>query len=309
MKTSGHKKILLVAIVAFIFLLGQPFTWAQKSSPIKSKSIKKPSIQQRIPGENNLKKDRRSPSAQVVNSSGVTIYQAKVGNVLFSRHIGSCTDGCSTGFKNVNPGSNIISIKIERDSPWVVLGTLNGFENNKHYAVNLVEGARDGEGCAVLFLRHQTDPTFNSDRTKERLGKTCTIIPDNATKRPPDTQVVNNSGINIHQAKVGNVFFSRYIGSCSDGCSTGFKEIKAGSNTVSVKITPASPWVVIGTLNGFQNNKHYAVNFITGRDGAMCAELWLHHNPDIPFNENPVKERMRGNVCGRSAPIPLRPAD
>ncbi len=306
MKTSTYKNFYLFTIVIFVFLLIQPFAWAQKNSTIKDKNIKKPALQQRVPDTKDLKKGKRSPDAQVVNNSGENIYQVKVGNMIFSRHIGSCSDGCSTGFKKVNTGSNSISIKTTAISPWIVIGTLNGFENNKHYAVNLVKGPKDNQACAELFLRHNTSPTFNNDRTKQKIGKTCKILPDNTAKRVPDTQVVNNSGIAIHQVKVGNVFFSEHIGSCTDGCSTSFKKIKTGTNTIAVQIRPGSPWVDIGTLSGFMNNKHYAVNFVPGRGGVMCAELYLRRDTHFYFNDGHTKE-IKDNVCSRF--IPLVPVD
>ncbi len=296
---SSKYKLCIIGVL-FTLLLLQPFAWAQKSTIIKTKNLKKSTIQQRAT-ENKIK-EKRKPSAQVVNNCGENIYQVKVGSVLFSRHIGSCSDGCSTGFKNVPAGSNKISVKLEPTSPWVAMGTLRGFESNKHYAINLVAGSRDAEGCAELFIRYNTTPRFNDDRTKVKIGETCKIFPDDAEKKPPETQVVNNSGINIYQVKVGNVFFSRHIGSCSDGCSTGFKKINKGSNRVSVKIRPDSPLVYIGTLNNFENNKHYAVNLIMGRGGVMCAQQFLHNNTSIPFNENHVKE-YKSDVCSRFTPL------
>jgi hypothetical protein len=309
METSSYKKNLFLAIVIFVFFLAQPFTWAQKSSVIKSANLKKSGIQQKTLGTKGLTKVKKAPDVQVVNNSGENIYQAKVGSMIFSHHISSCSDGCSTGFKNINVGRNSVAIKIRSTSPWITLGFLDGFEKGKHYAVNLIKGSKDDEGCAVLFIRHQTHTTFNNDRTKEAVGKTCAMVSDGfdaATKSLPEIQVVNNSGIFIHQVKVGNKLFSRHIGSCTDGCSTGFKKIDRGSNKIFVKVSPVSPWAEIGTLTGFNYNRHYAVNIVTGREGVVCAELWLHHDTSIPFNENHVKEKT-GDACSRF--MPLRPAD
>jgi hypothetical protein len=303
MKLLFKKSDMLIAVVIFMCLLIQPFAWAQKPVTINNKSIKKSPVQKQITDSKH--KVRRKPSVQVVNNSGQTIYQVKVGNVLFSRHIGTCSDGCSTGFKNVTAGNNTISVRVEPTSSWVVMGTLKGFEDNNHYAVNLIAGSRDSEGCAELYIRYNTTPYFNDDRTKEKIGKICKIFPDEASKNPPETQVVNNSGVNIHEVKVGRVSFSRHIGSCSDGCSTGFKKINFGSNIISVKVRPASPWVTIGTLNGFEYNKHYAVNFVVNRPGFLCAELHKHNNTSIVFNENHVKE-YKSNICKRFiTPIPI----
>ena len=303
MEKSGCKKNLIFTMVVFIFLLTQPFTWAQKPSAINGKAIKKPVTQQKAKKIKSLTKTAKAPGVQVVNNSGENIFQARVGSMIFSRHIGTCSNGCSTGFKNVSVGRNSVAIKIKSTSPWITLGTLDGFQKGKHYAVNLVKGSKKDEGCAELFVRHQTDSTFNSDRTKEFLRKTCAMVSDDTmTKKLPETQVVNNSGRFIHEVKVGNVLFSRHIGSCSDGCSTGFKTIPRGSNRVFVKINASAPWVEIGTLTGFNYNKHYAVNIVIGRGGVICAELWLHHDTSTPFNENHVKEKT-GEICSRFTPL------
>lgn len=111
------------------------------------------------------------PNAQVVNNSGVTIYQVKVGKVLFQENLAYCTDGCSTGFIEVKEGSNQIYVKRKAASPWVRIGSLGTFEKCRHYAVNMKMKGR--MLCAELFERKDTTPTFNDDTTKQRIAQTC----------------------------------------------------------------------------------------------------------------------------------------
>ncbi len=121
------------------------------------------------------------PGAQVVNNSGVSIYKVRVGRVEFSRHLSSCFDGCSTGFKDVKKGKNRVYVKIRSTSAWKEIGTVGKFEVEKHYAVNIL---LKGETlCALLALRHQTDSTYNDDRTKEAIDRSCTSMEEPRFRR------------------------------------------------------------------------------------------------------------------------------
>ncbi|RPI76646.1 MAG: hypothetical protein EHM45_12285, partial [Desulfobacteraceae bacterium] len=111
------------------------------------------------------------PDTQVVNNAGVKIHQVKVGNVILQENLSTCTDGCSTGFKTVNKGQNQVAVKMNSTSAWVSLGSLGKFEECTHYAVNLIK--KDKKLCAELFLRKNTDPTFNNDPTKQKMRETC----------------------------------------------------------------------------------------------------------------------------------------
>lgn len=113
-----------------------------------------------------------APIAQVVNNSGMTIHQVKVGSTLFSANLSRCSDGCSTGFKDVRTGRNNIMVKISATGPWTRIGSLRGFETCKKYAVNIVKRPPRNL-CAVLYQRFNTDPTFQADKTKKKLGREC----------------------------------------------------------------------------------------------------------------------------------------
>ncbi len=142
-----------------------------------------------------------------------------------------------------------------------------------------------------------------------QVGKRCAMLGGGSgtrdEKRPPETQVVNNSGVAIFQVKVDDKIFSEHLGECFDGCSTGFMQVKAGSNQVSVKMTAIAPWQVVGSLSGFEYNKHYSVNMVSGK-GGLCAALYFLADTSIPFNDNHSKRAVGAAVCGRFlTPIPV----
>lgn len=114
---------------------------------------------------------KNAPIAQVVNNSGASFYQVKVGNTVFSKNLSGC-NGCSSGFKTVKKGSNRISLKHSATSSWIQIGNLNGFENNEKYAVNITKG-RTGSICAELYQRKNTDLTFAKDRGKRKIASVC----------------------------------------------------------------------------------------------------------------------------------------
>jgi hypothetical protein len=107
----------------------------------------------------------------VVNNSGHSLFQVKIGRVMFKRNLSRCSDGCSTGFKQVREGKSSIAVKAGRRADWEKLGTLGRFEQCKKYAVNIV--SRGGSVCAQLAERRQTDSTYNRDRTKRVIDETC----------------------------------------------------------------------------------------------------------------------------------------
>lgn len=112
-----------------------------------------------------------SPSIQVTNKSGMLLQKVKVNTVEFTENLDYCSDGCSTAFKNVPPGKNVIAMKVSAGSEWMALGELGPFEKNVHYSVTIT---RSGDVfCAELWKRLQTVSTFNDDTTKIFLGKTC----------------------------------------------------------------------------------------------------------------------------------------
>ena len=111
------------------------------------------------------------PATQVVNNSGIKIFQVKVGNTIFKNNLSRCSNGCSTGFKNVKPGKKQIYIKTVMAAPWKNIGVLGEFKGCKKYAVNI---KKKGQMiCAELFLRLNTDPTFNNDKTKKKIASIC----------------------------------------------------------------------------------------------------------------------------------------
>jgi len=114
------------------------------------------------------------PQTQVVNNSGASIYKVKVGTVEFSKNLSYCFNGCSTGFKPVSAGQSQVSVKFTKTSPWKTIGTIGKFTKCSHYAVNII--IKENTLCAVLALRQQTDSTYNADKTKKTITKTCTAL-------------------------------------------------------------------------------------------------------------------------------------
>ncbi len=112
-----------------------------------------------------------SPKTQVVNNSGMKIFRIRVGTVEFYKNLSRCSDGCSTGFKQVRADRNEVSVKFEKTSSWKKIGTLGKFSNCGYYAVNIIK--KGNTLCAVLALRQQTDTTYNNDRTKKIIARTC----------------------------------------------------------------------------------------------------------------------------------------
>ncbi len=104
--------------------------------------------------------------------------------------------------------------------------------------------------------------------------------------RPPISQVTNNAGVDVAVAKVGDVEFVENLSGCGDGCSTGFEDVLAGDNVISVQLSAGSAWEEIGTLGPFDREKAYSVNLV---QGAACAELWELGDTSVPFNETPDK--------------------
>ncbi len=169
------KKFFSMTMVSFFIFLILPGAWTHADSTFKAKSVKPIKTQQKIVDKHSHKRDKKFPDAQVVNNSGIKIYKVKIGKKIFAQYIGSCSDGCSTGFKIVNTGINTIYVKIRPDAPWIVMGTLGAFEKYKHYAVNFVMES-GGVLCAELYSRKNTDPIFNDDHTKILRGHVCKHI-------------------------------------------------------------------------------------------------------------------------------------
>lgn len=119
----------------------------------------------------------------------------------------------------------------------------------------------------------------------------------------PESQVTNNSGVSIYKVKVGMVEFSANLSSCFDGCSTGFKKVAIGKNTIQVKMTALSPWKTIGTIGPFSYCKFYSVNMVTKSKKRLCAQLFERKETDPTFNNDKTKT-MIGEVCYRTLPMP-----
>ncbi|MCP4135138.1 MAG: hypothetical protein GY754_29480 [bacterium] len=115
--------------------------------------------------------DLIAPSTQVTNNSGFLINKVTVGGVEFTENLSYCYDGCSTGFIDVDEGSNAIMLQRTASSAWETIGSVGSFEANTHYAVNIVMNGSDL--CAELYIRHQTDSYFNDDTTKELIDTVC----------------------------------------------------------------------------------------------------------------------------------------
>ena len=200
MKTS--KLICITTAVIFFFTAGisssafcQKKVETEKSKAVSPQELRGLSPQPEPP-DRNIKIPRshgkksatpctEPPDAQVVNNSGLSIYRVKIGHVEFVKNLSRCFDGCSTGFKNVRSGRNQISVKMTSRSAWKMIGTVGRFENSRHYAVNILKKKGDML-CVQLAVRHQTDSTYNDDRTKEVFNNACTRLEkDGLTKFDP----------------------------------------------------------------------------------------------------------------------------
>lgn len=108
-------------------------------------------------------------------------------------------------------------------------------------------------------------------------------------------QVVNNSGAILYKVKVHTVEFAENLDRCGDGCSTGFKKVPAGMNTVSLKETEGDDWIEVGELGPFKKKLNYAVN-ITKSDGEYCAGLWRRQQTSTTFNDDMTRIFV-GKAC------------
>lgn len=125
------------------------------------------------------------------------------------------------------------------------------------------------------------------------------------------TQVTNSTalfmgdtnGTNFIEVRVADVSFSQYLddGDCL-GCSTGFKSVPEGQNTISYQLTIGGDFTDIGTLGPFEKNKHYSVNMRD--DGTICAELWHRTDTDSIFTEDFSRTRIDTNCDFTTTPSP-----
>jgi|GEM_PF-1437505 len=132
-------------------------------------------------------------------------------------------------------------------------------------------------------------------------------------KAAPIAQVVNNSGISIFKVRVGSVEFSRHLSSCFYGCSTPFKRVRSGRNSVQIKFSRTAPWKSIGSLGSFEVCKKYALN-ITKRGNRFCAALAQRFQTDSTYNNDrtkkvitetcaaPMKKNIHKTKAGMSTP-------
>jgi len=117
-----------------------------------------------------------------------------------------------------------------------------------------------------------------------------------------NTQVTNNSGSLLNRAKVGQVGFSENLDYCGTGCSTGFKRVRTGNNTISLRETVESSWISIGNLGPFVRDKFYSVN-IRKAEQRFCAELWKRTDTTSEFNNDTTKELIQ-SLCPKEPPPP-----
>lgn len=125
------------------------------------------------------------------------------------------------------------------------------------------------------------------------------------------TQVTNSTasymgdanGTNFNEVRVADVSFSQYLddGDCL-GCSTGFKSVPEGHNTISYQLTIDGAFTDIGILGPFELNKRYSVNMRD--DGTICAELWHREDTDSIFTEDFSRVLIDTNCDFTSNPVP-----
>ena len=154
----------LAVIVILAFLSATVFTAlsfaADKGSHVTPILLRKPC--------------KRAPSVQVVNNSYVSIHQVRLGKKNFSQYLSTCFDGCSTRFKMIPQGKHTVSVKFNKKTAWLNLGSIGPFSNCKHYAVNIRKNKKTI--CADLFERSDTKSTFNEDRAKKKIASICKRI-------------------------------------------------------------------------------------------------------------------------------------
>jgi len=102
------------------------------------------------------------------------------------------------------------------------------------------------------------------------------------------TQVTNNSGSLFTKATVGPVEFNEGLDYCADGCSTGFKRVRTGENSIFLRVNENSPWKNIGYLGPFEKDTYYSVSIRKG-EKEFCAELWKRYDTDSTFNDDTTK--------------------
>ncbi len=158
--------IIFTLFIALSFLFLAPYTFAGKQfmQSNAADTVKK------LDGR-ELVKCSQAPIVQVVNNSGTSIFQVKIGKIVFHRNLSTCFTGCSSGFKAVKEGMLKILVKPNRLSSWQSIGSIGKFEPCKKYALNIKKSGN--KLCAALFERVQTDSAFNNDRTKRKIDQTC----------------------------------------------------------------------------------------------------------------------------------------
>lgn len=104
----------------------------------------------------------------------------------------------------------------------------------------------------------------------------------------PSTQVTNKSGMLLKKVRVNTIEFAENLDYCGDGCSTGFKDVPAGSNTIFLKVSEGSEWMTLGAVGPFEKNAHYSVT-ITKSGDQFCAELWKRLQTGTTFNDDATK--------------------
>lgn len=153
-----------------------------------------------------------SPSAQVVNNSGDSIYQVNVGDTIFAL-TGYDSSGGSTGFSDVAEGTNTVTVKQSSTSTSVSVNSLDSFQKNNYYAVNISKVS--GSYCAELWQRLDRNSTFNDDTTRVLIGTTCTTTapaaPTSVTATAGDGQVTINWSA-VSDATSYNVYWSATTG-------------------------------------------------------------------------------------------------
>jgi hypothetical protein len=114
---------------------------------------------------------------------------------------------------------------------------------------------------------------------------------------------------------VGNVTFTQNLsyntsfltaddGSyCGDGCSTGYFDVVAGTNNVTVYATATSAGVSIGSLGSFDAGNNYAVN-IRKVSGNYCAELWRKLDTNTIFNGDTTRVLISSSCTGSAPSAP-----
>ena len=153
-------KLAMVVVLSYC-LLSQP-GFSKNKSISEKKQMAYPSKILNSKSEKTVA-PKKPPEVQVINNSELSIHSVKIGQVLFTKNLSKCFDGCSTPFKKVSKGQNRIYVKTGSIAPWQYIGVLDSFAERNRYSVNIT---KKGQLLCVWS-------TLNRNGNRKKLNKIC----------------------------------------------------------------------------------------------------------------------------------------